>query len=429
MSESTAAPAISARDLLKIRNFRLLWLGQLVSNFGDAVTHLTLVLYINRLTGGDTQAIAWLLISLALPMATVGLVAGVFVDRWDRKRVMIVSDFLRGALTLGFVAAAVWEQIWLIYLLAFLHATVGSFFAPARGAVIPLVVPQAGLLAANSLSQTTIVLLRVLGTAVAGILAGTLNTFTPAFLIDAATFFISALFIIQLVLPKKDGAETVVQSNTSAKRILTELSASVKLIVGSRVLIGILVAISITMLGLGAFNVLLAPLLVNEMALPETWFGALELAQTLGMIISGAAITTLASRLKPTNLISGALILMGIILAFFTAITNIWAMFPALFFIGLTAPPVNAGISTIMQSSVDNALLGRVTGALHAVMQASNLLSMFLAGAAATAVGTRNVFLISGVIVVLAGIAALQIFRGYTAVPPTATAQSFAEGD
>jgi MFS family permease len=99
MSDQTAD--ISARDLLKIRNFRLLWGGQIVSNFGDAVTQLTLVLYINRLTEGNTQAIAWLLIALALPMASLGLVAGVFVDRWDRKRTMIVSDLLRGVLTLA----------------------------------------------------------------------------------------------------------------------------------------------------------------------------------------------------------------------------------------------------------------------------------------------------------------------------------------
>ena len=405
--------AISARDLLKIRNFRLLWGGQIVSNFGDAITQLTLILYINRITDGSTQAIAGLLIALALPMATLGLVAGVFVDRWDRKRTMIVSDLLRGILTLGFVAAAVWQQLWLIYLLAFLHATVSSFFGPARGAVIPLIVPKDGLLAANSLSQTTMVFIRVLGTAVAGFLVGSLNTFTPAFLIDAATFFISVLFIVRLTLPETKPEETVEKTAVNLKLILAQLSDGIKLIAGSRILIGIMVAISITMLGLGAVNVLLAPMLVNEMGLPETWFGGLELAQTLGMIISGTAVTVLAARFKPTNLISIALILTGIVLAFFATINNIWPMFPALFFLGLTVPPVNAGISTIMQTSVDNQILGRVSSALHAVIQTSNLLSMFLAGVVAAAVGTRNVFLISGIIVVIAGIAAAQIFQGY----------------
>lgn len=423
MNDSTISPTISARDLLKIRNFRLLWGGQIVSNFGDAVTQLTLVLYINRLTNGNTQAIAGLLIALALPMATLGLVAGVFVDRWDRKRTMVVSDLLRGVLTMGFVAAAIWQQLWLIYVLAFLHATVSSFFGPARGAVIPLIVPKDGLLAANSLSQTTMVFIRVLGTAVAGFLVGALNTFTPAFLIDAASFFISVLFIVRLALPETKREDVVEETAVNTKLILAQLSDGIKLIAGSRILIGIMVAISITMLGLGAVNVLLAPMLVNEMGLPETWFGGLELAQTVGMIISGATITALAARFKPTNLISIALILTGVVLAFFAAINNIWPMFPALFLLGLTVPPVNAGISTIMQTSVDNQILGRVTGALHAAIQTSNLLSMFLAGVVAAAVGTRSVFLISGIIVVIAGVAALQIFRGYevggkTAVSP-----------
>lgn len=421
MSDPSITPATSARDLLKIRNFRLLWCGQIVTNFGDAVTQLTLVLYINRLTNGNTQAIAWLLIALALPMATLGLVAGVFVDRWDRQRTMIISDLLRGVLTLGFVAAAIWQQLWLIYLLAFLHATVSSFFAPARGAVIPLAVPKDGLLAANSLSQTTLVFIRVLGTAVAGFLVGALNTFTPAFLIDAATFFISALFIKRLILPEAALADSIEKTSINSKHILSQLSEGIKLIAGSRILIGIMVAISITMLGLGAVNVLLAPMLVNEMGLPETWFGGLELAQTLGMILSGVAITALASRIKPTSLISTSLILTGIVLAFFSTINSIWQMFPALFLVGLTVPPVNAGISTIMQTSVDNQILGRVTSALHAVIQTSNLLSMLLAGVVAAAVGTRNVFLISGIIVVIAGLTAAQCFRGYKAVksPPT----------
>ncbi|MCB9422581.1 MAG: MFS transporter [Ardenticatenaceae bacterium] len=415
--------AVSARDLLKIRNFRLLWGGQIISNFGDAVTQLTLVLYINRLTGGDTQSIAWLLIALALPMATLGLVAGVFVDRWNRQRTMIISDLLRGILTLGFVAAAVWEQLWLIYVLAFLHATISSFFSPARGAVIPLVVPKEGLLAANSLSQTTLVFIRVLGTAVAGFLVGTLHTFTPAFLIDAATFFISALFIVRLILPETKVEESTAKTTVNTKLILAELSEGIKLIAASRILIGVMAAISITMLGLGAVNVLLAPMLVNEMGLPETWFGGLELAQTLGMILSGATITALAARFKPTSLISTSLIALGVILGFFAAINNIWQMFPALFIIGLTTPPVNAGISTILQTGVENQILGRVTGALHAVIQTSNLLSMFLAGVVAAAVGTRNVFLISGVIVVIAGLASAQIFRGYQLAQPFAAAR------
>ena len=411
MSEPQAETIIRGRDLLRLRDFRYLWLGQIVSNFGDALTHLTLVLYINRLTSGDTQAIAWLLIALAIPTATIGLVAGVFVDRWDRKRVMVVSDMLRGFLTFGLVLAVTTNQLWLIYGLAFCHASVGAFFAPARSAVIPLIVPKDGLLAANSLSQMSAVFFRVLGTAVAGVLVGTLNAFNLAFVMDAFTFFLSAVFISQVVLPKQDELETAVSPTISA--ILSELKEGVLLVAGSRVLLGILVAISVTMLGLGAVNVLLAPFVVNDMGLPETWFGALEFAQSAAMILSGMFITALASRFKPTTIISVGLILLGLVFAWFSRASNLWQLFPLMFLIGLASTPINAGIATTMQTSVSNDILGRVSAALHAVINTTSLVSMFLAGSLAAFMGVRNVFLLAGVLVVVAGVASWQIFKGY----------------
>jgi len=411
MSEQQAETIIRGRDLLGLRDFRYLWLGQIVSNFGDALTHLTLVLYINRLTRGDTQAIAWLLIALAIPTATIGLVAGVFVDRWDRKRVMVVSDILRGFLTFGLVLAVTTNQLWLIYALAFCHASVGAFFAPARSAVIPLIVPKDGLLAANSLSQMSAVFFRVLGTAVAGVLVGTLNAFNLAFVMDAFTFFLSAVFISQVVLPKQDELETAVSPTISA--ILSELKEGVLLVAGSRILLGILVAISVTMLGLGAVNVLLAPFVVNDMGLPETWFGALEFAQSAAMILSGMFITALASRFKPTTIISVGLILLGLVFAWFSRASNLWQLFPLMFLIGLASTPINAGIATTMQTSVSNDILGRVSAALHAVINTTSLVSMFLAGSLAAFMGVRNVFLLAGVLVVVAGVASWQIFKGY----------------
>ncbi len=196
---------MSIRDILGLRDFRYLWLGQIVSNFGDALTHLTLILLINRITGGSTAAIAFLLIALALPYAVIGLFAGVVVDRLDRKRIMVVSDILRGVLVLAFiiVGAGGTDSLWPIYVIAFLHACVGAFFTPARSATIPNLVPREGLLSANSLSQISFVMFRVLGTATAGMIIGLFQLFWPAFIIDAASFFISAVLISQLRLPSK----------------------------------------------------------------------------------------------------------------------------------------------------------------------------------------------------------------------------------
>jgi len=175
------------------------------------------------------------------------------------------------------------------------------------------------------------------------------------------------------------------------------------------------------MLGLGAVNVLLAPFVVNDMGLPETWFGALEFAQSAAMILSGMFITALASRFKPTTIISVGLILLGLVFAWFSRASNLWQLFPLMFLIGLASTPINAGIATTMQTSVSNDILGRVSAALHAVINTTSLVSMFLAGSLAAFMGVRNVFLLAGVLVVVAGVASWQIFKGYQ--PPQEEAQ------
>ena len=255
-------------------------------------------------------------------------------------------------------------------------------------AVIPLIVPREGLLAANSLSQMSMVFFWVLGTAVAGVLVGVLNTFSLAFILDAVTFFVSALFISRIVLPERGGVETATSASSvqavspTVRVIFSELKDGVDLIVHSRILLGILVAISVTMLGLGAVNVLLAPFVVNDMGLPETWFGALEFAQSGAMILSGMFITALASRFKSTTIISAGLIILGFVFAWFSRASTLWQLFPLMFLIGLAATPINAGIATTMQTSVSNDILGRVSAALHAVINGSFTLTSQVPGSA-----------------------------------------------
>ena len=139
-------------QLLRNRNFLLLWLGQVISAFGDAVTNLTLLILVNTLTG-STAAIATLIMLIAIPQVTIGLLGGVFADRWERKRIILASDLVRGVLVLGFLAVDAAQRLWLLYALAFVQAAVGTLDNPARSAILSQVVPKPGLMAANSLAR------------------------------------------------------------------------------------------------------------------------------------------------------------------------------------------------------------------------------------------------------------------------------------
>jgi len=420
---TTEQEPLGVRQILRIRDFRLLWLGQIVSNFGDSLTAFTIMLYVNRVTDGSPRALALLLISLALPHAVLGLGAGAIVDRFDRKRIMIIADLLRGFLTLALVPAMLTRSVdvWPIYLLAFLHSTVSAFFTPARSAMIPRIVPTNSLLAANSLAQTSMVFFRLLGAALAGILVGEMDLFWPAATIDAVTFFVSMVLIMQIATSGETTAKLSADIRQATAEIIKDLRVGVSLIVHSRLLTGLLVGVGVMMLGLGAVNVLLAPLVVNDLHLPETWFGALEGAQALAMLLSGTAIAFLAARFSSTSIVSVGLVGIGAAIALIAPIDQIWQLVPILFVVGLFAAPLNAAIATLVQTAVEDELRGRVSAALGSMIQAASLVSMFAAGAVAAQIGVRNVFLAAGIIALVAGVLSALVFRGYEPTPTPET--------
>ena len=122
----TASP-MGVRDVLRIRDYRNLFAGQVVSDIGDGITLLLVLLVINDLTG-STFALALMAIAEAVPAFTVGLAAGVYVDRWNRRRVMLAADLLRAAIVLSFGLVQTAALVPLLYVLGFTQASIGSFF-------------------------------------------------------------------------------------------------------------------------------------------------------------------------------------------------------------------------------------------------------------------------------------------------------------
>jgi len=413
--------ALTIRNILGIRDFRYLWLGQIVSNFGDALTHLTLVLLINRITGGSTAAIAYLLIALALPHAVIGLFAGVLVDRLDRKRIMVVSDIVRGFLILAFIVVVLagTESLWPIYIIGFLTSAAGAFFLPARSATIPNIVPREGLLSANSLSQTSFVLFRVLGATAAGLIIGLFDVFWLAFVIDAATFFASAAFISQIQLPRrKTDSPRDIPLGKNIRSAFGELGEGLSIIARSRALMGTLVAAGVAMLGVGALSVLFAPFIVNDIGLSVTWFGFIESAQVAGMLVSGTVVAVLAARLRPTHLISIGLVALGITTMALAAAYQVWQLVIVLFAVGLSVTPINASIATLIQVTVEDRVRGRIMAALGAIVQVTSIVSMLAAGILAAQLGTRYVFVLSGIIAVAAGLLSAWVYKGFRLPKP-----------
>lgn len=405
--------SVSPRALLCIGDFRLLWAGQVVSSFGDALTNLALLLTAQHLTG-STSAVAATAIAIAVPQLTFGLLAGVYVDRWDRKKVMVISDIVRAALVLGFLLVSSADRMWLLYAVAFVQASIGTFFLPARTALMPTVVPADGLLGANSLSEMSRIVAGVAGTAAAGVIAGVAGSIAPVFWIDAVTFLVSAAAVARIATD----ATPPVTSKQPA--VVQELREGLGFVRRSRLLLGVLTGGGVVMLGLGAVNVLLVPFVIDDLAVDEAWFGALELAQVSSMVAAGVLLAVLADRAKPTYVISTGMVAVGAIVAAMALVGNVWHLMLLMFAIGWVIIPLQASVQTIVQRT--GAKLGRVGAVLPTVMTGTSVASMAAAGVIAGAIGVRSVFAVAGAIAVAARLATAAIFRG-AALPEAPAAE------
>lgn len=181
------------------RNYRVLWLSQVVSLLGDWFNLIASATLVAKLSGSGL-AIGALFLARLLPPFILGPVAGVVADRFDRRKILITSDILRAVVVLGFLLVRNEQHIWLIYSLTVLQLSISAFFEPARAAILPSIVKREDIVTANALSGTTWSVMLAIGAALGGLAAAVFGI-TIAFIIDSITFLISAWFVGQLYLP------------------------------------------------------------------------------------------------------------------------------------------------------------------------------------------------------------------------------------
>jgi MFS family permease len=177
------------------RNFRLLFIGQTISQLGDWFNAVAIFALLLDLTGSAT-AVAWMMIVQFLPVAVVGPLAGVVVDRVDRRRLMIITDLLRGSLVLLLLVVRRPDQVWIAYVVMAVTVGAQGFFEPARTATIPNITSAEELMPANALSSATWSAMLAIGASIGGLVTALAGR-NVAFVVNAASFFVSAYFIAQ----------------------------------------------------------------------------------------------------------------------------------------------------------------------------------------------------------------------------------------
>lgn len=189
------------------RDYRFLWLGSVVSQFGDWFNLIASAALIASLTTSGA-ALSYLFLARFLPLFLFSPFAGVLADRYDRRYVMIASDLLRALTVLGLLLVREPGDVWLLYVLTVTQFALSSLFVPARSAVLASVVKQSELVAANALDSLTWSTMLAFGAFLGGIVAAVFGV-TEAFVMDALTFLLSAVLVSRISVLVREKPETV----------------------------------------------------------------------------------------------------------------------------------------------------------------------------------------------------------------------------
>jgi len=387
--------------------FFTIWAGQAISLLGSGLVQFALVWWITRTTGSAT-ALATATLMAMLPAVFVGPFAGALVDRWSRRRVMIVADGIIALAMLGlaYLFAIDAARVWHVYVAVFIEATASGFHWPAMQASTSLMVPEEHLSRVAGLNQT----LRGALNIVAPPLGALLLSLLPiqgilAIDVGTAALAIAPLFFIEIPQPPARPAEV------RRRPLWQDVREGLRYVWSWPGLLGVLLmATVINFLLSPAFS--LMPILVTDHFGGEAiHLGWLDSAWGVGIVIGGLILGVWGGfrRRIVTSLMGIIGIGVGTLLIGLTPATGFWLAVGAVFFAGLMNPVANGPLLAIVQARVAPEMQGRVFTVLQSMATAISPLSMAVAGPAADWVGVRAWYIVGGLICTLMGMGAFFV--------------------
>lgn len=384
--------------ILESPGFRWLWLANLVSKLGDWLGFIALNLYVFDLTGSAT-ALAGLLAVESIPALLIGPIAGVIIDRFSRRKVMIIAN-LAAAFTFALLPLA--TMLWQVYTLALLSRVAFSFFDPAERSLVPDLVGKEKVLAANSALSVVNHLALIVGPAIAGFLVAA-SSAAVAFWADAASFIVAVLLITRI-----GGELTRTRPEGEAKPgWVDDLKVGLRYAFGNRALRVLLVTTFVAAFA-GAALITVEVVYVKEVLQGgDVGYGLLYSVAGFGAILSSTNATRLAQRFTVTGLYVVTVLLTGLM---FFPYANVQILWFVIIVAGLHTIPWVLGyilVDTMLQQWVADEVRGRIFSLIHTQRSAGQVL---VAGMLAPLVdwwGPVMVLNLSGIVYTLVGLYAV----------------------
>ncbi len=391
-------------QLIRNRNFSLLCLGQFLSRLGDWALAVALPISVFQITGSAAALGVMVMIEI-IPSLLVGPIAGVFVDRWDRRKVMFAADILRGLMVLSLLVVRSADQLWIVYIVGFANAGLGTFFMPARLALLPTLLEESALLTTNSVFQSGLLLARLIGPALGGVLVVSVGA-SIAFTLDAASFFLSAVTIFVMSVP----AIVNTQIPTDERRFYGELLDGLKLLRRNRVLSSVLLVWAILMFSAGSIAAMLVVFVEQALRGTANDFGVLLSLQGLGMGIGAILTASFRARMSTLSIFKGGLLLFGPLFLVGANATSVAAAGFIVCLMGMAMSSVAIADQTIFQQQAPDAYRGRIMAINESVTSFAVLIAAGLSGVIAELIGVRVLFNLAALLAIgAAGVAVLLL--------------------
>ncbi len=399
--------------LLRRRDFALLWSAGFISRLGDWMLFAALPFYVYARTG-SALATGAMFIAETVPTILLGSVAGVFVDRWDHRRTMVAAAAARGALLLLLLAAQARDALPLVYVVALLQSAIGQFFWPARGALVPRLIGEERLQAANALASLGDNLPRLVGPAIGGVLLGLVGL-SGVVLADSASFLLSAGLVALIAVAPLDRETCVPAARVAALTRWTafwrEWAEGLRIVRGNRALTTLFAVQGVAMVGQGIFEVLRVPFIRDVLHGNAQVFGLLVSIEAVGGLLGGALVGAAGHVLAPGRLLALAvamvamLMLVGVNVPILPLAVGLFAV------AGLPMVAWLVSSQTVAQGAAPDRYRGRVFGAYGTTTALATVGGMALASVGGTHAAIAPLLNVAGGLHVAAAVLAFALPR------------------
>ena len=401
------------REVLRITTMRRLWYAQIVSNFGDFLALFAVIGVLTFKLHATAQQVTGVQISYQVPIAVLGILAGVFVDRWPLKRTLISSDVIRGCLCLLLLVAT---QIWHFYLILAAISIVSSFFGPAQGVVIREAVPLHGLRSSNALMQQVMFMMRIVGPAAAGMLVAAFGP-NVCYWLDVVSFFASASFIASIAIQRSAAVHkhTAAEDKGAVAKVWHDMQQGMSFILHHAALLFVILAMSAGMFVIGCFGPLIAVYVRDSVHAGNTVYGWASAMIGVGMLVGVNTLNTYGKNIRNTILVYSGLLGIAVSLMVLCLLTHIWSTLLGDFLIGCSVAGIIIPAQTLMQQETPPELMGRVGSTFMSCVFTAQILGLLLSGALAQFTSVRNVFAICAAMLVVLTLAGKLFMEPKTA--------------